>query len=51
MPDTTRKRIFIFVANREHQALHAALRDVLTRAGFAVVVQPNFRYIFSAQGK
>jgi hypothetical protein len=42
VPDTTRKRIFISVANREHQALRAALRDVLTRAGFAVVVQPDF---------
>jgi hypothetical protein len=42
MPDTTRKRIFISVANREHQALRATLRDVLTRAGFDVVVQPDF---------
>lgn len=38
----TRKRIFISVANREHEAIRADLRDSLTRAGFDVVVQPDF---------
>ena len=36
------KSIFISVANKEHEALRATLRDVLTRAGFSVVVQPDF---------
>ncbi|HYH68425.1 MAG TPA: hypothetical protein VD866_27275, partial [Urbifossiella sp.] len=36
------KRVFISVANRQHKALRAALRKVLTRAGFDVVVQPDF---------
>src|SRR5690242_19418302 len=38
----TGKRIFISVANREHAELRATLRDVLARAGFDVVVQPDF---------
>ncbi|MEM9605328.1 MAG: hypothetical protein AAGA11_20870 [Pseudomonadota bacterium] len=38
----TRKRLFISVANRDHEALRADLRDALTRAGFDVVVQPDF---------
>ena len=42
MNDAAHKRIFLSVANREHEALRAALRDVLTRVGFAVVVQPDF---------
>ncbi len=36
------KRIFISVANEEHEVLRADLRDVLVRAGFDVVVQPDF---------
>lgn len=36
------KRIFISVVNREFADLRARLRDVLTRAGFDVVVQPDF---------
>jgi tetratricopeptide (TPR) repeat protein len=36
------KRVFISVANREHAALRADVRDALTRAGFDVVVQPDF---------
>jgi len=35
-------RIFISVANLEHATLRSTLRDLLTRAGFDIVVQPDF---------